>query len=213
MFATPETFVPPNYPAALERDVVSEGDLHYGIRPIRPDDAERLVEFHSHLSPQSCYLRFFNFHPTLSTKEVERFTCVDYHDRLALVAEVDNTLIAVARFDRHKGTPEAEVAFVVADDYQHHGIGSLLLDELVLAARERGITTFLADTLSENHAMLGVFLHAGFEVHTETEYGTVSLRFDIAPTESYRQALVTREQARQVEPTCPLLKIARARRC
>ena len=211
--AETEAAVPPNYPATLERDVVSEGNLHYHLRPIRPDDAERLVEFHNHLSPHSCYLRFFTFHPTLSPEEVERFTCVDYFDRLALVAEVDGSLIAVARFDRHEGTPEAEVAFVVADDYQHHGIGSLLLDELVLAARERGITTFLADTLSENHAMLGVFLHAGFEVQRDTEYGTVYLRFDITPTEAYRRALATRERTRQVSPTCPLLDVAGARRC
>jgi GNAT superfamily N-acetyltransferase len=213
MIPTTETTVPPSYPAALERDVVSEGNLHYHLRPIRPDDAERLVEFHNHLSPHSCYLRFFSFHPTLSPKEVERFTCVDYFDRLALVAEVDGTLIAVARFDRHEGTREAEVAFVVADDYQHHGIGSLLLDELVLAARERDITTFLADTLSENHAMLGVFLHAGFEVQSDTKYGTVYLRFDIRPTESYRRALATREQTRQVSPNCPLLEDPGARRC
>ena len=85
----------------------------------------------------------------------------------AVVAgEIDGTLIAVARFDRHQGTTEAEVAFVVADEYQHHGIGSLLLDQLVFAARARGITTFLADALSESNTMLGVFLHAGFEVQT-----------------------------------------------
>jgi GNAT superfamily N-acetyltransferase len=193
---------PPNYPAALERDVVSEGGLHYRLRPIRPGDAEALVDFHSHLSPHACYLRFFTFHPTLSPNEVERFTCVDYLDRLALVAEMDGRLIAVARFDRHEGTTEAEVAFVVADDYQHHGIGSLLLDELVSAAGERGVTTFMADTLSENHGMLSVFFHSGFDVHTHTEYGTVYLRFDITPSEAYRQAIATREQSRQVTPKC-----------
>jgi GNAT superfamily N-acetyltransferase len=91
------------------------------------------------------------------------------------------------------GTTEAEVAFVVADEYQSHGIGSLLLDELVRAARDRDIETFLADTLSENHSMLGVFMHAGFEVKTSTECGTVSLRFAIAPTETSRRALATRE--------------------
>ena len=197
---------PPNYPAALECDVVSEGSLHYHLRPIRPDDTDRLVEFHNHLSPRSCYLRFFTFHPTLSPKEVEHFTRVDYFDRLALVAEVDATLIAVARFDRHEGTTEAEVAFVVADDYQHHGIGSLLLDELLSAARERGITTFFADTLSENHAMLDVFLHAGFEVQSDSECGTVYLRFDITPTESSRRALAARERTRQVKRTCPPAK-------
>ena len=104
MITASDTSQPRNYPEDLERDVVSDGDLHYRLRPIRPDDAERLVQFHTHLSPQSCYLRFFSFHPTLSAKEVERFTCVDYFDRLALVAElVDGTLIAVARYDRYEG--------------------------------------------------------------------------------------------------------------
>jgi GNAT superfamily N-acetyltransferase len=191
----------PGVPAELELDVMSSGGLHYRLRPIRPDDAERLVEFHSHLTQRTRYMRFFSFHPTLTSSEVERFTCVDYVNRLALVAEINGNLIAVARFDRHEGTSEAEVAFVVADEYQHHGIGSFLLDELVVAARERGISTFLADTLSENHTMLGVFLHAGFKVQTHTECGTVYLRFEITPTDTYRVALATREQDRQLSPS------------
>ena len=196
---------PSGYPTELERNVVS-GNLHYRLRPIRPDDAPRLVEFHNRLSPHSCYLRFFSFHPTLSSSEIERFTCVDYLDRLALVAEVDGTLIAVARFDRQEDSTEAGVAFVVADEYQHHGIGSLLLDELVMAARKRGITTFLAETLSENDAMLGVFLHSGFDVQAHTEYGTVHLRFEITLTEPYRLARATRDTTRQVAPNCPPLE-------
>jgi GNAT superfamily N-acetyltransferase len=192
----------PNVPA--ERDVVSPDDVHYVLRPIRSDDAERLVAFHAHLSQRTRYMRFFSFHPTLTSDEVERFTRVDYIDRLALVAEINGVLIAVARFDRHKGTSEAEVAFVVADEYQHHGIGSLLLDELVVLARERGITTFLADTLSENHTMLGVFLHAGFKVQTHTECGTVYLHFEIAPTDDSRRALATRALCGPKEGSGPM---------
>jgi GNAT superfamily N-acetyltransferase len=195
---------PPNYPSDLERKVVLSDGTRCDLRPIRPDDAELLVDFHEHLSSRSSYLRFFTFHPTLSVGEVERFTSVDYLDRLAFVVEVDGELVAVGRFDRHVGTPEAEVAFVVADDYQYHGLGSLLLDELAQAARDRGITTFLADTLSENHAMLGVFRHSGFEISSNTEYGTVALRFGIGLTESYRVALAQRDQARQMTP-CRLI--------
>jgi GNAT superfamily N-acetyltransferase len=196
---------PPNYPSELERKVVLSDSTRCNLRPIRPDDADLLVAFHSHLAPRSTYLRFFTFHPTLSADEVERFTSVDYVDRLALVVEVDDQLIAVGRFDRHVGTSEAEVAFVVADEYQYHGVGSLLLDELAQAARARGITTFLADTLSENHTMLNVFRHSGFEMSSNSEYGTVTLRFEIGLTESYRVALVARDDARQVTPS-PLIE-------
>jgi len=195
----PQT-MPPNYPSALEQEVLTSGSFRYTLRPIRPDDARRLIEFHSHLSPHSSYLRFFTFHPELSEKEVERFTCVDYEDRMALVAEVDDHLIAVGRYDRCSGTAEAEVAFIVADDYQYHGIGSLLLDELARVARTKGITTFVAETLQENRTMLGVFFHSGFTVSSSAEYGTVTLRFPIEPTDTYLNALGAREESRRITP-------------
>jgi GNAT superfamily N-acetyltransferase len=194
---------PDGYPSDLEREVVSAEKLHFWLRPIRPDDDYRLVDFHENLSDRSCYLRFFSLHPHLSAKEVERFTHVDYVDRLALVAELDGRLIGVGRYDRHAGTDEAEVAFVVADDYQHHGIGSLLLDELAAAARDRGIAIFLADTLEENRTMMGVFVHSGFPVTHHCEYGTESVRFPIAPTPDYEAALKARRAICQVVPATP----------
>jgi GNAT superfamily N-acetyltransferase len=188
---------PVGYPHDLEREVTGDGNLRYRVRPIRPEDAGQLVAFHRHLSPHSVYLRFFSFHPELSEAEVYRFTTVDYQDRLALVALDDDRLIGVGRFDRKPGEAEAEVAFVVADEYQHHGVGTLLLDELARAARQRGIETFRADTLAENRPMLDVFHHAGFPVTSRVEYGTVTLRFPIAPTEGYSRALDSREARRQ----------------
>ena len=189
---------PPNFPGDLGALVILSDGTCCGLRPIRPDDAERLVEFHQHLSSRSTYLRFFTVHPTLSAKEVERFTTVDYQDRLAFVVERSGELIAVGRFDRIAGTSDAEVAFVVADDYQHHGLGSLLLDELARAARARGISTFVAETLCENKPMLDVFHHSGFEVSTKVDYGTVWLRFGIEMSESYRRALAARDEDRQI---------------
>jgi GNAT superfamily N-acetyltransferase len=193
--------VPAGYPSELEFDAVSIEQLRFRVRPIRPDDASALVQFHEHLSDRSCYLRFFSLHPHLSPKEVERFTRVDYLDRLALVAEHDGRLIAVARYDRRPETAEAEVAFVVADEYQRHGIGSLLLDELAGAARERGVTTFVADTLAENLTMLEVFTHSGFPITRQCEYGTVTSRFPITITPSYEGSLARRRAGWRIGPT------------
>jgi GNAT superfamily N-acetyltransferase len=185
------------YPSELEADVVSAGNFHYHVRPIRPDDGSRLVAFHNYLLPRSVFLRFFTFHPELSPKEVGHFTRVDYVNRLALVAEIEDRLIAVGRYDRTPGATEAEVAFVVSDEYQHHGIGALLLDELAHAAWARGIKDFRAETLCENRTMLDVFHHAGFPVTSRVEYGTVTLHFPIEPTDAYRAALADREASRQ----------------
>ena len=191
---------PAGYPSELECDAVSLEQFRFRVRPIRPDDASALVRFHDHLCDRSCYLRFFSVHPHLSPKEVERFTRVDYRDRLALVAEHDGQLIAVARYDRRPETTEAEVAFVVADECQHHGIGSLLLDELAAAARERGITAFVADTLEENLTMLAVFNDSGFPITRHYEYDTVSLRFCIAITPHYETSLAQRRCGWQLTP-------------
>ena len=159
-------------PFAAPMDAVS-------LRPIRPDDAAGLVDFHRHLSPDSVYRRFFSVHPVLSAAEVERFTCVDHIDREALVAADGDRLVAVGRYDRCPGTPEAEIAFVVADEYQHHGIATALLGALADAARQVGVATFVASVLAENRAMLDVFRHSGFPISTATEDGVVSVRLTL----------------------------------
>ena len=186
------------YPADLEREVATLDGFVVHLRPIRPDDEARLVALHSRLSSQSVYLRFFGFHPTLSDSEVRRFTHVDYRDRLALVIELDGRLGAVGRYDRLEGTTEAEVAFVVDDELQHQGLGTVLLDELARAAWERGITRFMAHTLAQNAAMLHVFWRSGFPVTTDFELGDVRVRFPIEPVPAYLAALAEREVARRV---------------
>jgi GNAT superfamily N-acetyltransferase len=149
------------------------------LRPIRPDDGCRLRQFHEHLSAHSVYLRYFFTHPRLSPAEIDRFTHVDYVDRLALIGEDRDRIIAVGRYERLPGTTEAEVAFIVADEAQHQGIGSLLLARLAEAAVANGITVFVAQTLAENRPMINMFLKSGFPVTSHSQYGTVDIRFPI----------------------------------
>jgi GNAT superfamily N-acetyltransferase len=167
------------------------------VRPIRPDDETGLTEFHNSLSPRSVYRRFFFTHPRLSAAETTKFTHVDYVDRLALVAEHGDRLVAVGRYERIPGPAEAEVAFVVADDFQHRGIGTILLEKLASAARKNGIAVFVAETLSENRDMLELFMRSGFHLTSTTEYGTVHVRFPIQPDDAYRLAYASRHQGRQ----------------
>ena len=179
-----------------ERDVRIGNAEVVHLRPIRPDDAALLRGFHASLSPESIYLRFFNFHAELSDQEVEHFTHVDYEDRLALIVLKGGAMVAVGRYDRLAGTDEAEVAFLVRDDYQGQGIGTLLADELARAARAQGIRVFQAETLSHNAAMLEMFRRIGFQVETRYEGGVVKVRFPIEPVPPYLEALARREAAR-----------------
>jgi len=153
------------------------------VRPIRPSDAAALVAFHSRLSPGTIYYRFFAPHPALTDAEVKRFTTVDHRDRVALVAEVGDDLVAVARYDRLPDPPySAEVAFVVDDGHQGRGIATLLLEHMASAARENGITTFLAETLTTNAKMLDVFRDAGFDEKARLADGVVMVELTIEPT-------------------------------
>ncbi len=171
----------PAYPSGLECTEQLRDGTEVVFRPIRDSDGPAMTAFHESLSPRSVYRRFFFAHPHLSDGELERFTHVDYADRMAFVVVDDGRIVGVGRYERLGGTDEAEVAFVVTDAYQHRGIGSRLLVHLADAARPRGITSFQAQTLSENRAMLAVFLSSGYPVTTASEGGTVTVRFPIVP--------------------------------
>jgi acyl-CoA synthetase (NDP forming)/GNAT superfamily N-acetyltransferase len=182
------------YPAGWEADVaVSDGGVVH-VRPIRPDDRDRLVAFHSRLSERTVYLRYFAPHPVLSDRDLDKLTRVDHRDRVALVALLGDDLIGVGRYDRLAGTRDAEVAFVVDDAQQGRGIGSMLLEHLAAAARERGIERFVAEVLAENSRMVRVFKDAGYTAEYSFDSGVVELSFPIAPTEQSRAVAYERER-------------------
>src|SRR3954453_21020442 len=141
---------PDNYPARWEADVVLSDGGTVHVRPIVPADGPKIEALHSRLSAETVYLRFFTPLPRLSPQLLARFVNVDYVDRMALVAELGDAIISVARYDRLPGTDDAEVAFVVDDAHQGRGLGSLLLEHLAAAGKENGIRRFVAETLPGN---------------------------------------------------------------
>jgi acetyl coenzyme A synthetase (ADP forming)-like protein len=181
------------YPAEWESDVLLADGTPVQVRPIRPDDAEAHRAFFSRLSERTVYFRFFSPRQRLTDEEVRHFVTVDYVDRFALVALVGEDIIAVARFERLSDPVEAEVAFVVQDDYQGRGLGTLLLEHLAAAGRQRGIERFVADVLPENRGMLAVFHDAGFSVVDRFDEGVVQVAFPIEPTPEARAHLEARE--------------------
>jgi acyl-CoA synthetase (NDP forming)/GNAT superfamily N-acetyltransferase len=199
--------VSPTHPAwtrAWEADVVLRDGGAAHIRPIRPADADALQAFHVAQSPRSTYLRFFAPMPRLSPRDLARFTTVDHHDRVALVVLVGEAIIGVGRYDR-VGDGVAEVAFNVSDAHQGRGVGSVLLEHLVVAAREQGITRFVAEVLPENRKMLDVFTEAGFATTRAVEDGVVMLTVDVTPTERSREVMEAREHRAESESLRRLL--------
>ena len=183
---------PPGYPREWEADVLlADGGVAH-LRPIRPADADRLVAFYERVSPESKYLRFFAPYPRLTDRDVRRFTEVDYVDRVAFIVTLGENMIAVGRYDRIEDD-HAEVAFLIEDAHQGRGIAQLLLEHLTQAARERGITRFVAEVLPENRRMAKVFADAGYRVSKGIEDGVLAVEFPILPTDTSVGVMERRE--------------------
>ena len=192
------------YPAHWEADVVLRDGGTAHLRPIRPDDADRLRRFHGRLSDETIYFRFFSLLRELSDKDVARFTVVDHVDRVALVSTVGDEIIGVVRYERV--SPDlAEVAFNIEDSYQGRGVGSVFLEHIAAAARERGVARFVADVLPSNRKMMRVFQDAGYVVGHEMDEGVVRLEFGLEPTENSLAVTFDREHRAEAESVRRLL--------
>ena len=197
----------PAYPSQWESDVVllDGGTAH--LRPMRRDDGDQMLGLYSRLSDESLYLRFFSPVSPPTARDLEHLTDIDYERRFALVAELGDEVVAVARYARIGGVDdEAEVAFTVEDEQQGRGLGALMLEHLAAIARERGIRRFVAMTMVNNTRMLNLFADAGFEIHRSFEgAGTVDVSFDIAPTAASVGAQRRREHVSEAASMARLL--------
>jgi RimJ/RimL family protein N-acetyltransferase len=136
------------------RSIKVRDGREYHVRPLRPDDDQRLSDAYDRLSPDSKYKRFLGAKPTLTRRDVEYLVDVDDRDHVALAAAPagePDLLIAVARFVRLEHDPAAaEFSIVVGDACQRAGLGSQLLELLAREALSLGIERFVATILAEN---------------------------------------------------------------
>lgn len=181
------------YPRAYEVDVALRDGSTVHVRPVRRDDAAAIEAFLDGLSAESLSRRFFG-HPNLEWVTVWS-TDVDYADRFGLVATVgrDHAVVAHAAYVRN-GPRRAEIAFAVADEWQHHGIGTILLAHLAAAAEEHGITLFTGETLPSNHRMLAMLRASGFPVELRAREGTIAFEMPTSRSAEVRASFALREQ-------------------
>ena len=174
-------------------DVLLDGKT-IRIRAIHPDDRQRLLKHFESLSPESVYFRFFGPKKTLSALELTHFTDLDYRGHGGLVATLydqgDERIVGVGRYFVAGGGEglkrSAEVAFAVLDEYQGHGIATILLRHLLGIARASGVDELTANVLGGNRKMIEVLVSSGFEVHQTLDSGTTHLSFQIQEPRGHR---------------------------
>ena len=140
------------------------------IRPIRPEDAELEKEFIQGLSDESSFFRFFAVPRNPSPEMIEALCNVDYESQMALVAEASQgrrkLFLGVGRIIASTRN-RAELAVVVADDYQGKGLGGRLVTSLLDFARERKFASVYALILPENTPMINLARKFGFRTVSE----------------------------------------------
>ncbi len=161
------------YPTHLVQSRMFDDGTPWVLRPIRPEDADALQEFIRGLSEKSRYMRFVSMMRELTPKMLTRYTYVDYHRELALVAttQVPNPanrglpqeiIIGLAHYLRNADGVGAEYALVISDEWQKRGLGTSLMHALIAAARQHQLAYLEGVVLSGNRPMLHLMTSLGF---------------------------------------------------
>lgn len=157
------------YPANLVTHFQLSDGRDFTIRPIRPEDAEMEQQFVRQLSDESKYFRFMHRVHELTQKMLVRFTQIDYDYEMALIAVTENEgqeqELGVARYVTNPDGRSCEFALVIADQWQHHGIGQRLMRQLIEIARNRGLESMQGEVLSGNSRMLKLVRLLGFHIN------------------------------------------------
>jgi acetyltransferase len=161
------------YPIHLISDEQLNDGTDIVVRPIRPEDAEIEQAFIRGLSAESKYFRFMNSIHELSLEMLVRFTQIDYHNEMALVAIYQGSdgeeEIGVARYMTNPDKKTCEFAIVVSDKWQGKGIARLLMQKLIEIARNRGLEIMEGQVLANNFRMLELMLSLNFQINKDSE--------------------------------------------
>jgi GNAT superfamily N-acetyltransferase len=172
------------YPQELEKYETLKDGTEIFFRPVRPTDEAALSEMLYSLSAASVKRRYFTHTKTFPHKDVQKLTNVDYEQNLAIVGVVPGPeggeeIVAIAQYFLDPKSMVGEVAFIVQDEWQDKGMGSVLLEYLVQIARRRGVRSFYATVLPINKAMLTIFYNSGYKINTEFDGETYSITFEV----------------------------------
>jgi GNAT superfamily N-acetyltransferase len=160
-----------------------EGGSHYLIRPIQPDDRERIIGLFNHLSPESRYLRFAHAISKLPDDFLDDILHLDYKKEMALVAVISDDagaeeIVGISRYITPPNQSSCEFSLSVSDAHAAHGIGTHLMLDLIAHAKENGLQEMLGYVLSKNLKMLHLVSDLGFQItnlNDDPDFKTVSL--------------------------------------
>lgn len=143
------------------------------VRRICADDVSRVAAFIDALSSQSRHLLFLAGITKLADDALNRLCDPDFSRDTAFVAidaaDPAERLIGLARYVHDVDGDGAELSVAVADDWQHKGLGTLLLRHLIDTAREHGIRRLYSVDAASNYQMRKLAAHLGFTTRSDAD--------------------------------------------
>ncbi|MFF4223492.1 GNAT family N-acetyltransferase [Streptomyces abikoensis] len=178
------------------------------VRQALPEDHAAVLRMYRRMSPESLRLRFCSTGSHNEQRAADQACTGGRPGERALLAEAGGGEIAgVAEYHADPAlAARAEVALAVADEWHHRGVGTLLLEHLVDAARSDGLDAFTAEALSENYPVLRVFADLGLPLTRRFDGPEVHVTVRLSQDEGYLAALDTRGQTADVASMRPLLR-------
>jgi acyl-CoA hydrolase/GNAT superfamily N-acetyltransferase len=153
------------------------------VRPLKPTDEPLVKALFYSLSDESVYHRYFHALRTMPHTRLQEELAVDYETRMAIVALTRDgdgeELVGLAQYELDVATNNADMAFLVRDDWHGRGVGGYLVRTLVGIARDKCVRGITALVLPDNRAMLKLFYTLGFTVQSRLEEGGYHLYFDL----------------------------------
>jgi len=165
-------------PKELKTTYLLNDGTQLNFRPIHPTDEPRMRDLFYKLSAATIYYRFMSHQKRVSRHQIKDFVYIDHRNDVTVVGTLPESygeeIIAMGSYYLDPKTNLAEVAFVVSDHWQNHGIGTFLLKHLMRTARRNGIRGFTAEVLVENKPMQAVINKSNTKVSSKVGTGVVS---------------------------------------
>jgi acetyltransferase len=173
------------YPEEYTETVGLPDGTEIRLRPIRPEDEPAWKDLLRRSSTESLWKRFRYLFKEATHEMASRFCFIDYDRELALCAEVVSEdkplLIAVARLVADPDHQTADYGVLVADDFQHRGLGRLLTEKCMEVGRRWGLSQVTGETTTDNIAMIRIFRTLGFQLEFDTAAQAVLARLSLQP--------------------------------
>ena len=175
------------YPIRYAGTWTAKNNAKVTIRPILPEDEDRLVKFHTLLSDRSVFLRYLQpmlFQERVLHERLARISHEDYNRVISLVAETkddkeENIIIGVVRLSKLHASNEARVSILIGDPYHGIGLGGELVRRALDVAKREKIERLSATLTADNQVMQHIFKKAGFNIETTDNVNLMSASINL----------------------------------